>query len=383
MKLPELKLIRFNGDLAKWRTFWDTFESTIHCRSDLSDIEKFSYLLSLLESPASEAVAGLALTAVNYMEAVSTLKKRYGNKQLIIGRHMDVLMNLESVGSPHDTRKLRRLYDSVETQVRGLRALGVDANSYGVLLSSTLLNKLPAEIRLIVSRGLANDGMDLDKMLELFEVELSARERASCPTQVDKKASSSGRHPPTASTFFTPSNPSCVYCSQGHRSKACTAVPTVEARKLALRQSGRCYICLKRNHISRACRSPIRCSRCKGKHHDSICHMSAERREGPLDESGRETSATNPPSTQTQVMFVDTHTRALLQTASMTIRGTDAVSASCRVRAIMEVEAKGVISLVAYSKRCRCPQLHWRSWRFRRLDPYKAPNNPVMWYAFK
>ena len=42
--------------------FWDTFESIIHKRSDLPDVEKFSYLLTLLESSAAEAVAGLALS---------------------------------------------------------------------------------------------------------------------------------------------------------------------------------------------------------------------------------------------------------------------------------------------------------------------------------
>ena len=74
------------------------------------------------------------------------LKKCYGNKQLIISQHMDVLiMNLETVGSQGDIKKLRRLFNVVETQVRELKGLGV-AESYGALLSSTLLNKLPQEI---------------------------------------------------------------------------------------------------------------------------------------------------------------------------------------------------------------------------------------------
>ena len=59
---------------------------------------------------------------------------------------MDVLiMNLETVGSQGDIKKLRRLFNVVETQVRELKGLGV-AESYGALLSSTLLNKLPQEI---------------------------------------------------------------------------------------------------------------------------------------------------------------------------------------------------------------------------------------------
>ena len=98
---------------------------------------------------------------------VVTLKKRFGNKQLIESHHMDALMNLEAVISQHNTRSLRCLFDSVEAQ--DLKALGISSESYGSLLSSILLNKLPPEIRPIVSRGLAEEKWDLDQMLRIFE----------------------------------------------------------------------------------------------------------------------------------------------------------------------------------------------------------------------
>ena len=83
------------GDLAKQNTFSDTFESTIHHSPVLSAVEKFSYLQSLLESSAAEAISGLSLTAANYKEAISVLKKCYGNNQVIISKHMDTLISLE------------------------------------------------------------------------------------------------------------------------------------------------------------------------------------------------------------------------------------------------------------------------------------------------
>ena len=45
----------------------------------------------MLESSAAKDVSGLAVTAAKYEDAVKILKKRYGKKQLIIDRHMDVL----------------------------------------------------------------------------------------------------------------------------------------------------------------------------------------------------------------------------------------------------------------------------------------------------
>ena len=57
------------------------------------------YLHSLLEGSALDAISGLKLTAGNYPEAISILKKRFGNKKQIIARHMDTLLNLDAVVS--------------------------------------------------------------------------------------------------------------------------------------------------------------------------------------------------------------------------------------------------------------------------------------------
>ena len=75
VRLLKLQLQSFSGDLTKWTSFWQSFESAVHKNSDLSDIEKFNYLKSLLERSAREAVAGLALTDANYHQAVETLQK--------------------------------------------------------------------------------------------------------------------------------------------------------------------------------------------------------------------------------------------------------------------------------------------------------------------
>lgn len=135
IKLPKLVLKKFNGDITKWCSFWDTFEAAIHKNSKLATIDKFNYLNSLLEKSASEAIAGLAITNANYEEAIGILKTRFGNKQMIVNKHMDDLINIAPVTANHDLRGLRQLYDLVEVHVRGLKALGVPSESYGSLLS--------------------------------------------------------------------------------------------------------------------------------------------------------------------------------------------------------------------------------------------------------
>jgi len=100
-------------------------------------------LSSLLEGPTFAAIAGLKLTVPNYAEAIDTLTKRYGNKQLIIALHMDTLLELESVTSAANIKALRQLYDHIEFQVQSLKSLEVPLDSYGNLLSSLFMNRLP------------------------------------------------------------------------------------------------------------------------------------------------------------------------------------------------------------------------------------------------
>ena len=179
VKLPKLSIKKFSGDLTRWVTFWDSFDSSIHANPTLSSVDKFNYLNSLVDSTAAEAIAGLAITSANYDEAIATLRKRFGNPQLIVNRHMEALLAVAAVPSHLNIKCLRKLHDTVEAHVRGLRALGVPAESYGGLLTSVLVNKLPPEIRLIVSRETTAGRWDLDVVMKILEREVDARERAS------------------------------------------------------------------------------------------------------------------------------------------------------------------------------------------------------------
>ena len=56
--------------------------------SELTDVNKFNYLKSLLHRSAKDAIAGLSLTAANYKEAVDVLQRRFGDKSHITAKHM-------------------------------------------------------------------------------------------------------------------------------------------------------------------------------------------------------------------------------------------------------------------------------------------------------
>ena len=350
MKLPNLMLKPFNGDITTWTPFWESYESAIHKNASLSDVDKFNYLNSLLEHSAREAVSGLTLTSSNYHEAISILKKRFGNKQQIISRHMDILLNVEAVASQHDLKGLRHLYDLIESHVHALKSLGVSSDSYGALLSSVLLSKLPHELRLIVSRKTNDDDWNLDNLMKEMEREIDARERAkansanpSATTSTKKQT----REPHTAAALLsgTP-DPRCCYCQQAHSSGTCRVVTQVDARKQILRKSGRCFSCLRRGHLSRECRSKSRCSKCGGKHHFTLCAKTSQA-DPPSTEASAALAATqsgpglNPNAASftaipTTSVYIDANTTVLLQTARALVYNPDMPQFPQEIRMVLD-----------------------------------------------
>ena len=145
VRLPKLELEKFDGKAQNWRTFWNRFKTSIDDKDFLSQVDKFNYLLGLLDNEAKECVNGLDLTPENYTEAKKILCDRFGNPQVIIASHMETLINLPKVKNIGDVVKLRKLYDQVEISIRNLKSLDMLPNSYGSFLIPVLNEKIPEE----------------------------------------------------------------------------------------------------------------------------------------------------------------------------------------------------------------------------------------------
>ena len=120
VKLPKLDIPEFGGDPKEYRGFWDAFQVSIDSKATLSKVSKFTHLKKALVGDPARSVRGLECTDANNDEAVDILKKLFGNKNIIISSHMDVLTNLTQVSTYHDTKRLRSLYDKIEGNFRSL-----------------------------------------------------------------------------------------------------------------------------------------------------------------------------------------------------------------------------------------------------------------------
>ena len=88
-RLPKLVLPKFNGEITKFKSFGDSFDSASNKNADLSSVDKFNYLHALLEGQAARAIQGLTLSESNYQAAVEILHEHFGKTQQIISDHMD------------------------------------------------------------------------------------------------------------------------------------------------------------------------------------------------------------------------------------------------------------------------------------------------------
>ena len=150
-KLPKLTLKSFDGNPIEFQSFWDSFNAAVN-DTGLEKIAKFNYLKSYLKGQALQSISGLTLTADNYDEALNILKRRYGNKQLLISKNIENLLNITPVHSIGDIKRIRSVHDEIEVYARNLQSLDVDKSKYGQMLVSIVMSKIPNEIKLVVTK---------------------------------------------------------------------------------------------------------------------------------------------------------------------------------------------------------------------------------------
>ena len=271
---------RWSRRVTEYRTFWDSFESAVHSNAQLSHIDKFNYLNSLLEGQAQRAIQRLPMTEDNYEAAVNILNQRFAKPQQIISAHMDELLKIP-VCNGDKPWQLRFVYDKVSVHVRGLEALGVNSSQYGSLLIPVIMAKLPPEVRVQIARNTNQDVWEISDLLAVIQREVEAREISENvkvnSEQRKEQPAKPQRNLPTAATLVARDStvssdgvPQCVYCSARHFSASCDRVTDVINRKEILKRDRRCFLCLRKSHRNTQCPSNKDCRRCHGNHHQSV-----------------------------------------------------------------------------------------------------------------
>ena len=356
-RLPKLNLPSFAGDPLTWQSFWDSFKAAVHSNAALDCVQKFNYLKAQLHGDASRAIAGLLLTSANYDHAVTLLQERFGQSHKIVSAHMQALLDIPK--PVNSLSSLRLFYDSVESHIRGLAALGKSEDSYGALLVPIIFGRLPAKTRSNLARSHTSLEWSLSELKDSILTEIRVLE-SGFSNEPSKKTLNFADDSPTMTTasFYTgasnnvPRQPpqsrprSCTYCqSTTHSTSSCDVVSDRGKRLEIVRRESLCFNCLGR-HRAAQCRSKSRCKQCKGKHHTSICETTSEKDKQskqdapPPSDTQKESTTTLTVSTPTEQPSTDLPTAGtgcLLKTAVAEVRSG---SHRCRAQILFDEGAQ-------------------------------------------
>ncbi|XP_045477876.1 uncharacterized protein LOC123683021 [Harmonia axyridis] len=88
IKLPEISIPNFSGDIEQWPSFFELFNALITDNDNLSDIQRLMYLKSALSKKPLQLIENLEVISLNYNIAINTLKDRYDNPYLIVNAYI-------------------------------------------------------------------------------------------------------------------------------------------------------------------------------------------------------------------------------------------------------------------------------------------------------
>jgi Protein of unknown function (DUF1759). len=120
VKLPQLSIPTFSGQLQDWVTFKDTFLSLVGNSANIPDIQKFHYLLSAIKGDARRVIQHIPASEQGFGIAWAILVNRYENERLIINTHIDNIMKLPSLVT-ENTNQLRQIVDTAKCNLEALR----------------------------------------------------------------------------------------------------------------------------------------------------------------------------------------------------------------------------------------------------------------------
>ena len=351
IKLPKIDLPKFSGNKMDFSGFWDIFNAAIMSNSTLSNVQKFAYLLSCLTGEAKSSLSGLSLNNENFELAIRLLTDKFGNKDSIIREHLGKLQNCKSPTAT--AASLKQFFYEIAMHTRCLENLGKPAEKYETMLMPILIHKLPEEIRLRIlsaSDKYFQNVYSLDGFNALLQKEIAIREeckenftsnsRLPCDKSDISTFKSLSQSSSSAIALPTVGLPSekrsnsktemkkpakfCVYCdSIQHYSSECSTVCDRGGRVEHLKETRRCFICLRKFHDARNCRNRRKCSKCHKFHHVSIC---------PQVEHKVETDAKREPPTVS--LFVQGSRAVILPSAKVILRS--AGGREMRVRLLLD-----------------------------------------------
>ena len=281
VKLPKLDIKKFDGDFTQWNSFWDIYGASVHRRTDIEGVEKFTYLKGLLEGDALKLVEGFNLESRYYDEAIQLLKNTYGQETEIKMSFVKKLLQLENPSiCPLSLQEFR---SNFECHIRSLNTLGLTLEE---LYTIMLYCKLPSSISETIKRKTEENWLNFEAFKKQLESEIN-----NLRTFNDENSTITSTIKSTTSTLVVHSNKlepqvSCSLCKANHYWTRCQTYRTKEAKFNKLKELGLCFVCAQKGHLSVNCKKKSCGNGCTYNHNISICNKIKGNLQSSLNKKG-------------------------------------------------------------------------------------------------
>ena len=163
---------------------------------------------------------------------------------------------------------LQSFYDTVQSHVRSLTALGKPPDSYSTLLTSVILGKLSADTKACMARDHYDTEWTIDELLASVLKEIRIFEAGQ--DSKHKHSNTRASPLPTTTSFYTGADkipqpcekpkkdPLCALCKGTHRTNSCTLVMCTKERLAIVKSVSLCFNCIAWHKVSQ-CPSKFTC----------------------------------------------------------------------------------------------------------------------------
>ncbi|XP_072375254.1 uncharacterized protein [Diabrotica undecimpunctata] len=288
VKLPEISINKFSGQVSDFESFYELFDTLIIKNQSLSDIQRFLYLKSYLQGDSLKLVDSLKVTNENFSIALDILKNRYQNKVTIINSYLTEILDIPTLRNS-SPQILRNFLTTVTKNMQLLKNLQFSSSELiDIILVFLLQSKLDFSTRrLFETERNHTDITNLDAFLKFLEkrcIVLESLENTN-PRQTKTVKVSHHAYSNNTSEDSNKNNISnnlvsdfyCIYCKkQGHKIYKCQFFKNIQHddKIKFVNSKGLCVNCLGR-HNSKNCSSKHGCTICK-KRHNTVLHISGK-----------------------------------------------------------------------------------------------------------